>query len=579
MATQSLGNLQVEIGADDKGLDTAVKKTDASLKKLGNSGTAATDKVSKGVKALSLSFVALVSGIQVAVAKTIQANTELNRLAQSLGLTVEEMSNLNYIAKASGVGVDKLRAAVVTLVKGLDEASGDNAIGPVATALRALGISATKASGELKTATEVMREAADEFASLKDGSNKTALAVALFGEAGSELIPILNKGSAGLKQMEEAAAGLGVTIDGRTARAADQLTNTFGKVVSTLTGVIQLATNQLVPIFQRIAEGFLEWSNSSNFVKTASDALVVATKLAISVFYELKTAISSVSSVLYGLGKGFVEFATLEFAKGVEAIKAGIAEANKTIEENEKFQADMWNGWIANIDYASKETPVKIAPVLSSIKSWEEATRELHDANVNMLGYLLEQDTLPIEQKMAAIDQAVRNGTIGWREYGNMVRAVNQTAQQQMDGLLQQTTQVLGSVFKESKGVGIATALINTYQGVTKALATLPPPYSYVAAALTAAQGFAQVAAIRSTSSSGGGSPAARPTGGGGGGVAAARTNGGGNRSSGAQSPQQSLIVHGIGPKQLFSGDAVRELAARLLDFQKDGGKVILAAT
>lgn len=64
-------------------------------------------------------------------------------------------------------------------------------------------------------------------------------------------------------------------------------------------------------------------------------------------------------------------------------------------------------------------------------------------------------------------------------------------------------------LFKIGKTAAIASALINTYEGITQALAKYPPPLSYAYAAATAAQGFAQVAAIRSQSFGGGGTTGA----------------------------------------------------------------------
>jgi hypothetical protein len=49
------------------------------------------------------------------------------------------------------------------------------------------------------------------------------------------------------------------------------------------------------------------------------------------------------------------------------------------------------------------------------------------------------------------------------------------------------------------KALGIADATINTYVGASKALATLPPPFSYIAAATTIAQGLMSVNSIINT--------------------------------------------------------------------------------
>lgn len=38
----------------------------------------------------------------------------------------------------------------------------------------------------------------------------------------------------------------------------------------------------------------------------------------------------------------------------------------------------------------------------------------------------------------------------------------------------------------------------------------------------------------------------------------------------------QSLTVEGINPNDLFTGATVKSMASALLDFQRDGGKVIL---
>ena len=57
--------------------------------------------------------------------------------------------------------------------------------------------------------------------------------------------------------------------------------------------------------------------------------------------------------------------------------------------------------------------------------------------------------------------------------------------------------------FEAAKAFNIANAIMNTYMAATKALASYPPPFSFIAAAAAVGMGLAQVAQIRSQSYSG----------------------------------------------------------------------------
>lgn len=146
------------------------------------------------------------------------------------------------------------------------------------------------------------------------------------------------------------------------------------------------------------------------------------------------------------------------------------------------------------------------------------------------------------------------------------MKMVSDQGAKNMDDLLSATSGALTTLFKKSKTAAIASALINTYQGITKAIASYPPPLSYAMAGIQAALGFAQVAAIRSQSESGGGSGASS-------GTAAAQSA---PQAPAAAATQSTLTVQGINAKGLFTGDVVRSLADQLLQFQRDGGRVIL---
>ena len=75
---------------------------------------------------------------------------------------------------------------------------------------------------------------------------------------------------------------------------------------------------------------------------------------------------------------------------------------------------------------------------------------------------------------------------------------------------LEQGAQLFGALgqqnkkaFEIAKAFNIANAIMNTYMGATKALATYPPPFNFIAAAAVVGLGLAQVAQIRSQQYSG----------------------------------------------------------------------------
>jgi hypothetical protein len=135
-------------------------------------------------------------------------------------------------------------------------------------------------------------------------------------------------------------------------------------------------------------------------------------------------------------------------------------------------------------------------------------------------------------------------------------------AQNAYAGMASDIAGSLEGIFGQSKAFSIAQAIINTYEGFTKALAAYPPPFNYAAAAATLAAGLAQVQKIKSTtkSSSGGGGSSA----GGGGGAVASQPS----------QPQQMMQVNLHG--STFGRDQVRGLIEQINSAVSDGAQLIV---
>jgi hypothetical protein len=119
-----------------------------------------------------------------------------------------------------------------------------------------LGIAVTDSAGKLRPMDEVMMEVADRFASMENGAEKTALAIKLFGRSGSELIPFLNLGRAGLAELRKEAERLGIVMSDSDAAASDKFKDALVSLKASVQGVGMTIGKILIPAGQQIIDMF-----------------------------------------------------------------------------------------------------------------------------------------------------------------------------------------------------------------------------------------------------------------------------------------------------------------------------------
>ena len=216
----------IDIGPFTKSLTSAndnLIKTGASAEKFGLLAGAA-------LAGLTVAAVAAGAALYKALSSAIDRADEMSKAAQKFGVPVDQLSALKYAADLAGVSFDSLGTGLRKLAQNMSDTAG-GATSQASRAFEALGISTTDASGNLKTTSQVSwRSIRQVSRRLEDGAGKTALAMALFGRSGSDLIPLLNQGGAELAKMTDEAEKLGFVFDQNTASAAERTNDAFKKL-------------------------------------------------------------------------------------------------------------------------------------------------------------------------------------------------------------------------------------------------------------------------------------------------------------------------------------------------------------
>lgn len=316
-----IGALRVVLGADTAALDKGLRDAQSRMAAFGAS-------MAKAGTAIAASMAAATTAIAVAVKNAIDEADKIGKASQKIGIPVEQLSELKYAADLSDVSIETLSSSMGRLAKNMSEAAG-SATGLAARAFTALNISVKNSDGSLRSSADVMADVADRFSRMNDGANKTALAMAIFGRAGAEMIPMLNAGKIGLADAAEEARKLGIVLSTQTTDAAQQVNDNLTRMRRAFDGMVIQISTAMLPTLERMSDGMVEIAKNGDLMKGAADGIVAALK------FVINTAITA-GFVFDRLGKEMSAFWAFLVAPNWAEAKARWAEFNAVGKETEE---------------------------------------------------------------------------------------------------------------------------------------------------------------------------------------------------------------------------------------------------
>jgi hypothetical protein len=195
---------------------------------------------------------ALAAGLTVAINRADQ----LGEASERLGLTTEQFTALGFAAQFSGIESSKFEAAIRGFNSRIEKTE------PL---LQSLGVETRNlATGAFLPSTEIIKGLADVFKDLPPGIEESQLAADLFGtRLGGQMIPLLNRGTEGIVEMEDKARRLGGVLSTEAAQAAGQFKDRLDEVQIVLNGALV----KLIPQATVALDSFADVITDPNFVE------------------------------------------------------------------------------------------------------------------------------------------------------------------------------------------------------------------------------------------------------------------------------------------------------------------------
>lgn len=196
--------------------------------------------VGTGIVALVGTFV---NYLKQGVALAGQNGDVIDKQSQKLHLSAEAYQELNYALGLSGASITDLTRAMRTF----DEIQGGKITDDQAAYFEQLGISATDASGKMKSAQELMEETMYALADYT-GNDRGLIMEAFFGKNSAGLNALMNSTSDEIKAMRQEAQDLGLVMTDEEVKNAAAYTDATSRLQQAVEGLQTSIGSTLLPL-------------------------------------------------------------------------------------------------------------------------------------------------------------------------------------------------------------------------------------------------------------------------------------------------------------------------------------------
>lgn len=326
------GSAEVHFKAETKEFEAGTKHVSSQLHELSEQ----INGYAEGIKG-ALSFGIIGEGIKELTAtiyewgkSMAELGDQTERMQHMLGLTADQIEGFRYIAGSSGQSVEALSLGMQRLGYNAERAISGSKM--EADAFKRLGVSIKDAHGNTKDYETLLEDVANSFSKHADGIEKNALAIQLFGRAGLQMIPALDRGSEEIKNMEQRALYLSGSMENATKAQVEfhqstvDMDTAMQGFASELFREFEPAINEVLQQTVELIAGFRAWMQDSydtagamRVLAFAADVVAAAVMTLIQLFRDLwdlaSAVVNSLGDSLNGIGTQMEDVFTANWDK------------------------------------------------------------------------------------------------------------------------------------------------------------------------------------------------------------------------------------------------------------------------
>ena len=244
------------IYVDTTKANESISKTSKEAETLGSkflNGAATAGKWALGIGAAATTAGA---SLLATANKASESMDRVQKGAQELGMSYQTYQELDYMLNRNGASIDDLSKGFKNISN--DLADFANGTAKASETYDALGVSLKNTDGSMRSSEEVLMDTLSALSDMEDITQRNALANDIFGNSYMSLLPTLNGGSAGIKELTDKAHELGLVLGDEAIDEGAKFGDMMADVKDSFNNVITVVGTQLFPLIEELLSWILD---------------------------------------------------------------------------------------------------------------------------------------------------------------------------------------------------------------------------------------------------------------------------------------------------------------------------------
>jgi Prophage tail length tape measure protein. len=192
----------------------------------------------------------------------VEYGAHIQETSEKTGMSTKSLQEYKFIAEQTGGSLETITTSIKMMTRGLDTN---------ADTFKKLGIETKDINGNFLSTTDIFNQTIGKLGDLTNDTERTKLALKLFGRGALDMVPLLKEGSAGIEELRQKANDLGLVLNENTIKNAHDFEKSTDALKASWKAFSMSLVQDALPALKLVTDSYLYVTELINRARVAAE--------------------------------------------------------------------------------------------------------------------------------------------------------------------------------------------------------------------------------------------------------------------------------------------------------------------